>query len=123
MSGIHTRPVVVSWDEASGCFIVSDFQRDFKPIMTEANLAKFIKDYAKHAPTDVRWHPFKGGANWSSGHIERREEELQAMEAWLAEHVVEGSTAREQRVKVKDRTFKADLDDLLGPVTLDKLLP
>lgn len=82
---IHqTNPLLISWDEESGCYIVSDFYRHFQPIMTVESLGDFIKAYGKHSPEITRWTQTKGIKVEA-----RREEELMAIEDWLARHVIE----------------------------------
>lgn len=82
---IHqTNPLLISWDEESGCYIVSDFYRHFQPIMTSESLGDFIKDYGKHSPEITRWTQAKGIKVEA-----RREEELMAIDDWLARHVIE----------------------------------
>jgi hypothetical protein len=81
---IHQHnPLLVSWDAESGCFIVSDFSRRFKPVLTAESLAEFIKSYAEHSPEITKWTLAKG-----ISYEARPEAEDRAIADWLSKYEV-----------------------------------
>lgn len=98
----HKKPLLISWDEESGCYLVSDFGTAFKPIKTEESLGRFIKEYSTYSDR----------VEWTNGKLSNRgvarSVEVEQIDAWLAKHAV-------PKAEVPKKSFDSlSLDDLLS---------
>lgn len=103
MSIHHKKPLLISWDEESGCYLVSDFGTAFKPIKTEESLGRFIKEYSE----------FADRVEWTNGRLVNkgattRSHDLRLIDEWLEKNAV-------PKAEVKKKDFGSiSLSDLLG---------